>query len=658
MKSFMTLLVEKLSDEDAAHVKTWYRDPTAIKHTDHFFGKKNDDVYEDLESDHNHKSEVHKEVERHIGQEIAHDDYRKGLTKDKHGRDSKIGRMIKDEGLRNRFANDDTRQNKNVNNFKVRTTRSPEGVAGQTSAGQSWEEHSCKNFKTGMFKDKLPHEVQHGTVVSYLHHPNGTELARATFHPFINKKGKRIYKQDSYYGMDHAAFKKHNKEMERRLSASHEAPTSPSDMEYKIHPNVYNDNKVEYTTHPNMSKEAIDKVLENNKAVHAHHLLTQRDDLHDDHIKKLLNHPNDEVRHEMLSSPHLKGGDLDHAVNNSDGKDKLHLALNPNLTSKHIHHLIDSDSDIYPSTSHELVKHPNLNHEHIDKLLKNKPEEVAGPALHHKNVSDKNLHDGLDRNSSLVREYAASSPHLKHEHFQKIINGDETWIKKSIASNAKLNSTQIHKLIDHNNLHINAGLTKNPNLQPEHIDKLLHPQNTDKVRDAAIQHKNVSEANIHKALDDTDADTRRWAINHTNATGHNINKALNDPDKSIRQAATRHKNATSENLHKALDDNKEDKVMPAIVGNHPNANDSHFEKILHPNFWDKRNPHSRDYAMIDTVHNPNMSKELLHKTAASHYSVHVRNEANAIHKKRFGHNAVNEDVKMFIKKILKDALGI
>jgi hypothetical protein len=237
-------LDEYLTPGEEAKVAKWKkRTPQATKATSHFFGGDEiEDIYRPL-VDLDGKSEVHAAIEQDIGIPISSDDYKKGMVKDKDGKQIRIGSAISDPKLRNAFKVDPLRmeQPTKAASRNVRITRSPTGVAGQTSHGQSWEGHSCKNFNDGSNRHYLCHEVEHGTVVAYLtDKESGEEIARGTFQPYTNKEGNYMYKLDSYYGENNAQFKKYLKQLEKELSQPHSG--SPV---YSIHPDVYSDSGVE-----------------------------------------------------------------------------------------------------------------------------------------------------------------------------------------------------------------------------------------------------------------------------------------------------------------------------------------------------------------------------------------------------------------------------
>jgi 2-oxo-4-hydroxy-4-carboxy--5-ureidoimidazoline (OHCU) decarboxylase len=453
-KSFIKHLNEELTPEQKKEVSTWIRNSKALKHTDHFFGKGNDDHIEPLQGG-NDKSEPHRAIERHLGHEISHEDYKAGKTKDKYGREVKIGSLLQktkaDPKLIQHFANDSTRQLKSQNNLTVHVTRSAAGVAGQTSRGQSWENESCKNFETGSNRDYLEHEVKHGTVVAYLKNHHGHELARATFQPYHNEQGQAVYKHNSYYGPEVKEFQDHVKGLEKRLSASHEPNTS----RYEIHPDVYNDSGVQSTMHPNITSEHITKALDDKN-------VGVRD--------VAANHPNANAEH-------------------------LHKALN--------------DSEW--SVRRAAANNPNANAEHLHKALNDSEWIVRRAAADNINANAEHLHKALNDKEYLVRETAANNPNATSEHLHSALNDSEWSVRRAAAENPNANAEHLHKALNDKEHFVRMAAAENPNANPTHIQRALDDDNLD-VRIVAARHPNITSDQLHRALGDREKEVR-WAAN-------------------------------------------------------------------------------------------------------------------------------------------------
>ncbi len=102
-------LLEYLTPAQEKKFSKYKMSDEARSSTDHFFGAGNDRVEEDVIDSHHDKSEPHKKVEQHIGRELSHDEYKSGLTSDKYGRQVKLSKLIKDPGVQQEFARDNTR---------------------------------------------------------------------------------------------------------------------------------------------------------------------------------------------------------------------------------------------------------------------------------------------------------------------------------------------------------------------------------------------------------------------------------------------------------------------------------------------------------------------------------------------------------------------
>lgn len=157
MLRFKQFLKEYLTDVQRERYSDVEMTPKARDATDHFFGEGNDQVREELKGFEADKSETHRKIEQHLGQDISHEDYRKGTTADKFGRQVKLGKLIKDQQLRDEFNRDNTRAGvKKAVSHYVTVVRGTE-VAGQTNSapdpahpkGHSWGSLSCKNVDTG-----------------------------------------------------------------------------------------------------------------------------------------------------------------------------------------------------------------------------------------------------------------------------------------------------------------------------------------------------------------------------------------------------------------------------------------------------------------------------------------------------------------------------
>ena len=433
------LIKEELNSEQKKKVSTWKRDPTAASKTDHYFGAGNDEKIEELGGSSN-KSEPHSAIESHLNQNISHEDYKQGYTNDRYGRRVKIGALLQKSKapteLINSFANDSTRQLKKQTGLHVQVTRSAAGVAGQTSGGQSWENESCKNFSNGSNKSYLKHEVQHGTVVSYLRNHHGHELARITFQPHHDENGNVIYKRNSYYGPRVKEFEQHANELESKLSQ----PNAPKNSVYSIHSKVYNDSNFSQSLHPDLKSEDLDQYFshkdENIRKSAANHPNATSEQLH-----KALNDKKYDVRVVALRSSNITSEHLDKALNDKFSAFRRIAASHPNATSKHLDKALN---DKESSVRSAAAEHPRANSDNLHKALNDKDSSVRFAAVRHPRANSEHLHKALNDSSDLVRAAAASHPNATPEHLDKALNDKDFSVRNSVVNhpNASLKHLQ------------------------------------------------------------------------------------------------------------------------------------------------------------------------------------------------------------------------
>lgn len=155
-----------------------------------------------------HRAKVPNDIAHAVnaaGYEIS--DYVAGLATQRDGkRVMKIGKLLKDEGMRNRFANDPARQ-AHKDEYTCVISCHPYDVIGM-STGRLWDQMSCMRLgagsKTGKsndgtdgeYADALVHDIAKGTLVAYavknddpdIKNPDGRVLLK----PFQNAETKEI----------------------------------------------------------------------------------------------------------------------------------------------------------------------------------------------------------------------------------------------------------------------------------------------------------------------------------------------------------------------------------------------------------------------------------------------------------------------------------
>jgi hypothetical protein len=594
MINFKKFLVirEELNLKEKQQVKTWKRDPNALIHTDDYFGKGNDEVNTQLEGSMD-KSEVHKRIERHLGQEIPIDHYKSGKTKDKYNRDVKIGALLNKnkapQDLINAYANDNTKQGKKFTGLSVRTTRSPEGVAGQTSRNQSWENGSCKNFNTGSNRHYLKDEVEHGTVVSYLHDHTGKEIARATLQPHINDDGHRVYAVDSHYGIDHAGFKDHVEKVAEHLSGQHKGGS----LVYTKHPDVYSDNGKETLIHPNVDAKTLNDRYEHLRRYTADDsdyekykeksMLLQHPKIYQEHLDRIINSPSSLYDHinDISKNPNLTDTHISKILHSNLAiHDKRKVVGHNNISSTDINKIVYSpDGSHFHDLKETLATHKKLTPEHISKLLDNDSSYIRESAMANPNADADDIHKGLDDDNEFVRGVAMLHHNVNSDHIERVLKDKD---RKNVQArhNVFYNKNIIHLI------------------KPEHIDEGLK-DNDKGVRLAAATHRKASDKHIHKALDNEHMDNYDKAdifkYGKGNITPEHIDKALDYKSGMVREAALEHPNASPDNLIKGI--NHLDAVTQMVALQHKNVNDKVINHAL---------SHEDNYVRMNILKNPNI----------------------------------------------------
>lgn len=594
MLSFREFLLEYLTDQQRAKYSKFVMSPAARQATDHFFGKGNDHVREDLKGFDGDKSEVHVKVERHLGQQLDKQSYVKGLAKDKHGREVKIGRMIKDEKLRNEFANDGTRQGmKSSDGHYVTVVRGTE-VAGQTNSapdathpkGHSWKDQSCKNVVDGSNKHYLEHEITHGTVVVRVHDNNHQEIYRATLQPHHNDEGHSMYSVDSEYGVKHPSFTAHAHDVADRLSGEHKGG-SPL---YMKHSAVYNDSGILQTVHTRLSHKQLDKVFSgrDDNSYAAAIKLAEHPHASKDVLDRAISHHSEHVRLAAIHHPNADQSHVNAAIKDKDSTVRLAGLTHPKADPKHIEGAFHA-----PETS-DLMKTALANHP-------GSPHSVIHAALHHENAT--------------VRTAAAANISATPEHLDTAIKDGTTRVRFQAVKNRAATKRHFDQGIVDKSPDVREGVLLNRNSGVEHVEKGVKDKD-DRVREAAAAHPQATEKHLTKLIADKSDQVREAAVRNPNATTKHIGTALNDSSLYVRMAAMKHPKATEQHIHQGLDDPREE--VRQLAAGHVNATKSTLDKALND-----RELHVAKAAL----YHPKMTADDLEHISTTHHNADVRREA-------------------------------
>ena len=435
MKSFKQYLLEYLTDKQRTEFASVKMTDKARTDTDHFFGAGNDHIKEPLKHFDHDKSEVHKAIEHHLGKDISTDDYTKGLTKDKHGRDARIGRMISDKGLQNQFANDNTRAGSKQPQQHYTTTVRGTEVAGQTNSepdkchpkGHSWGDHSCKNVDTGSSSHYLKSEIKHGTVVTRVHDHAGQEIYRATLHPHHNEEGHVAYALNSEYGVKQPSFTAHAHDVASRLSGK-----PKGSIIHSIHQDVYNNSNTETILHPSATTKHLSHALKDEDwsiqmAAARHPNATT------DHITTALKNIESTVRKTAIQHPKATPEHITTALKDEARYVRVAAIEHPNATAAHIDTAL---KDITTDVRQTAIQHPNATSAHINTALKDEHWEVRQSAIKHPNATSAHIDTALEDEDCYVRLAAIKHPNATAAHIDTALK-DEDWSVRTAAQIAQ-----------------------------------------------------------------------------------------------------------------------------------------------------------------------------------------------------------------------------
>ena len=590
MKRFKTYIVEYLTDEQRDRYKDVHMSDKARSDTDHFFGVGNDAVPGEIKND--DKSEIHKQLENHLGQAISHEDYKRGAIKDKYNRDVKLGRLIKDNDLRNQFDKDHSRASRT--NFTTSTVRGTE-VAGQTNLaknpehpkGQSWGDISCKNIDDGINRHYLKHEIKHGTVVHFVKDHNGQEIYRATLQPHHNEHGDVAYAVDAEYGIKHPKFTADAHRVAGELSGEYKPGT------FRKHHEVYNDNGRTEITHPKLSDGHITDILthgsyQDKSRIIDHPALTS------DHITKILHYESDPSlrAHALLRDDLTTPAHITKALDDpNDGVRRVAINNTANITPNHISRALQSDmpDDIRKTAA----KSPHADSKMISHVIQHDPSgAVVKAALDNKNATAEHITLAQQHPNSDIRAHALTKDHLINDtHLHNAIGDPNSYVSGVAASHSRIKPEHIDHILKYGSVRdIGTVLNSSAAVTPEHIKTVMHsddPRFTPSVKRYAALHPNASHENIMDALKTGDPDLQHDILeNHHNLGKEHLDyllKHTHDGDENL-AAISRHPSLHPEHITSILNRPKLSKNLFAQrikqqLASHPNLTPEHMEHL-------------------------------------------------------------------------------
>lgn len=180
-------------------------------------------------------------------------DYIAGLATQKDGkRVMKIGKLIKDEHVRNAFANDEQRQS-HKNEYTCVISCHPYDIIGM-STGRTWDQFSCmrlgagaklnpnsNNGDDGAYSDTITHDIAQGTLVAYAVKNSDLDIkspdARVLIKPYKNDRQDEILfrVETKVYGNHVTGFRETVSAFLRKVNANASAGR------YSLIKGLYND---------------------------------------------------------------------------------------------------------------------------------------------------------------------------------------------------------------------------------------------------------------------------------------------------------------------------------------------------------------------------------------------------------------------------------
>lgn len=618
------VLYEELNPTQKKKVDGWTKQfpnanveghPNAVDISSHVIPPGQHKIVIPLNQGDNEEVTPHPEVDKHLkthGYSVS--DYRKGMAKDKYGRDVSIGKILNktkaSPDVMNAFTNDPKRKGttKAARGLSVVISRHPHHIAGM-STDQGWT--SCMNMKDGCNKHYLKRDIAEGTHVAYLVHDNDTEvkkpIARIALKPFrptyddetsyakpilrpeirmygdadssftktvnnwaeknfpaqeghIYEKSKTLYHDGGREVIGNKEALLSSKNPKRRilgfdhenLDVTHEdIDRGLDDSEHKV--------RQAAASHPNASKENLDKAMSIDDSL-AFTAANHRN-ISSEHLDKLIYHPNRGVRYSAAQNDNLSTESISKIMSGNDTRMREYAIKNRNATQEHIHKALDGD-DIH--ISRNAMRNNSAGFEAISKGLRHSDPGVRRIAYNHPNFSDRHIDEMTSdiNHPSLRMALSFKHPRITGKHIENIVEkapkNDRHLIAEAL-SHQSATPKAIDMGLDHESDFVRHASILNPNASPENIDKALSRPEPDNrhIHEAAFLHPNMTSQQIHRTLDSGYSHDISRVMRNRNVMPEHVERALNSPHPGIRESAMLADNATHEQVQRAANDPNE-----------------------------------------------------------------------------------------------------
>lgn len=539
-----SLLKEELNDAQKKVVDGWGHDHTGSQEahalSDHVIPKDKSHVNVPFELAHH--VEPHPDVKEHLekhGYQVT--DWHKGTVSDKHKREMRLGKALEKTGasadLKDKFINDPGRKNSSNVKLNIHISRHPHAIAGM-STNQGWtscmqlgpkgqtEEpepegrynedgdfepdrapgHDNPRSEVGVNAHYLENDVEMGTHVAYLTHPNDHEAK----HPIarIALKPSNAIDENGDYDPSHTVLRPEGRTYGTADHAFHKAVNDWSEKHfpmqdgkvYQKYQSVYNDDGHQYH-----AKD--DDTLLKHKDPNIRSSLAERESLHPDTATKLLNDPDKNVRmmaglHNDLKTSHVKqllndpyhgvretaghhgakmtSEMIDQMVHDSHHKVRLAAAsLGTNLKSHHIDKLLKDEEY---GVSDRVAGSPALEPRHVEELMKFPNPRKAGWLANNGGLQDEHIDKALakdDYDTNLAMLNARSPPNaytkitpLNDNHHEKLSKSKHKDVRLQMAENSEVKNSALDNLVSDKDDAVRLATARhNPNVTEAHRDK-------------------------------------------------------------------------------------------------------------------------------------------------------------------------------------------
>lgn len=211
---------------------------------------------------------------------------------------------------------------------------------------------------------------------------------------------------------------------------------------------------------PNLTKEHIDK-LANDKDRDVVYQLLNSDEYGRSNSEK------GKYINPLLTKKHLD------TILQNHGSDRIlmkYLVKHPNATKEHISKLLDSPDE---QIRYETIKSDKVNKEHIDKALNDQYKGVRVIALRQPKVEPSHLRKAMLDPEPMVRRTAAEHHKLEPDLIEKAINDGDSEVRSGVAGNPALSHEQLHTMLKDKNSTVRFNAIQNLQMTPEHFKVAL-----------------------------------------------------------------------------------------------------------------------------------------------------------------------------------------